>query len=181
MKLECDIVLDLLPLYAEGLLRERSRVLVEEHLEGCPACRAALAELKAPEVAVEGHVEPLKEFRRRFRRHTFTVAAISAFVTILAALFLWSFFISPSDAMGYALLSLYLILPLSSLVCSLLLGLREHWIKWTAPVLFALLASLLPLLVFGTTDLMYFLVSIVPGIVGLLIGQLIRFVRRRRK
>ena len=68
MKLECDIVLDLLPLYAEGMLRERSRVLVEEHLEGCPACRSALAELKAPEVAVEGHVEPLKEFRRRFRR-----------------------------------------------------------------------------------------------------------------
>lgn len=181
MKLECDIVLDLLPLYAEGLLRERSQALVGEHLEGCPACRAALEELKAPEVAVEGHVEPLKEFRRRFRRHTFTVAALTAFVTILVVLFLWSLFIDPGDVMGYALLSFYLILPLTCLVCALLLGLREHWIKWLAPVLFAALALLLSLLVFRTTDEIFFFVTFVPGLAGLLIGQLVRFVRRRRK
>lgn len=43
MKLNCDVIQDLLPLYEEGLCSEASRKLVEAHLAGCDRCRNQLA------------------------------------------------------------------------------------------------------------------------------------------
>ena len=45
MKLECDVIRDLLPLYAEKLASPASSALVEQHLAACPACRAELEQL----------------------------------------------------------------------------------------------------------------------------------------
>ena len=48
MKLSCEIVRDLLPLYAEELASEDSRAAVEAHLCECAGCRAELKVLKQP-------------------------------------------------------------------------------------------------------------------------------------
>lgn len=50
MKITCDVIRDLLPLYAEGLASESSKKLVEEHLAQCENCRRVLEELKKPPV-----------------------------------------------------------------------------------------------------------------------------------
>ena len=55
MKLECDVIRDLLPLYAEKLASPASSALVEQHLAACPACRAELEKLREP---VEVQTEP---------------------------------------------------------------------------------------------------------------------------
>ena len=47
-RLDHDIVQDLLPLYHDGVCSERSRAAVEEHLQTCGVCRAALAAMDAP-------------------------------------------------------------------------------------------------------------------------------------
>ena len=47
-RLDHDIAQDLLPLYHDGVCSERSRAAVEEHLQTCEACRAALAAMDAP-------------------------------------------------------------------------------------------------------------------------------------
>lgn len=46
MKLECDVIRDLLPLYAEKLASPASSALVEQHLAECPACRAELEQME---------------------------------------------------------------------------------------------------------------------------------------
>ncbi len=46
MKLECDVIRDLLPLYAEKLASPASSALVEQHLAACPACRAELEQME---------------------------------------------------------------------------------------------------------------------------------------
>ena len=43
----CSIVQDLLPLYAEDMLREETKEFVDGHLAQCAACRAELDALKA--------------------------------------------------------------------------------------------------------------------------------------
>lgn len=48
MKLECDVIRDLLPLYAEKLASPASSALVEQHLSECPACRAELEQMEKP-------------------------------------------------------------------------------------------------------------------------------------
>ena len=50
MKLECDVIRDLLPLYAEKLASPASSALVEQHLAACPACRAELEQMEKPQI-----------------------------------------------------------------------------------------------------------------------------------
>ena len=45
MKLDCEVIRDLLPLYAEHIASSASTALVEEHLESCDACREELRQL----------------------------------------------------------------------------------------------------------------------------------------
>ena len=47
MNLDCDVVRDLLPLYADGACSPASAALVEAHLAGCPACRRLHREMTA--------------------------------------------------------------------------------------------------------------------------------------
>ncbi|GBF75676.1 hypothetical protein PA598K_04097 [Paenibacillus sp. 598K] len=42
MKISCEIIRDLLPLYHDGVCSNDSKALVEEHLAYCDSCRADL-------------------------------------------------------------------------------------------------------------------------------------------
>lgn len=75
MKHNCEIVRDLLPLYAEQIASPASTALVEEHLAECPACRAELQRMEKP-VTVQPEPQadaPLKTIQialTRRRLHT---------------------------------------------------------------------------------------------------------------
>ena len=91
MKIKCDVIRDLLPLYMDGVVSDESRRLIEEHMEECDDCRRYLAELKGEEgedVSIEfkGELEPLKKLRRkeRFNRIALIVVLL-AFVAMLVA------------------------------------------------------------------------------------------------
>ena len=51
--MEHEIVMDLLPLYHDGVCSGASRMAVEAHLQNCEICREALAEMDAPLPAAE--------------------------------------------------------------------------------------------------------------------------------
>lgn len=63
MKTNCDIIRDLLPLYAEHITSEASNALVEEHLAECEACRAELEQMEQP-VPVRPEAQPDAPLRR---------------------------------------------------------------------------------------------------------------------
>lgn len=46
--MEHEIVMDLLPLYHDGVCSDKSRAAVEAHLQECDLCRKALADMDAP-------------------------------------------------------------------------------------------------------------------------------------
>ena len=50
MKITCNVIKDLLPLYKEELLSDDSKILVEKHLETCNTCKEYLINLCEPEV-----------------------------------------------------------------------------------------------------------------------------------
>ena len=90
MKLECDVIRDLLPLYAEKLASHASSALVEQHLAACPACRAELERMEKP-VPVQPEPQPdapLKNIRsslnrRRLRTMLCSFAAALALAAVL--------------------------------------------------------------------------------------------------
>lgn len=88
MKIDCDIIKDLLPLYAEGLASEKSKIAVEEHLKECEECRKVYREMSEPKPEVHYDREPAKSFQRYMKRNKrnwmFKTAIITAAVVLLA-------------------------------------------------------------------------------------------------
>ena len=48
MKYDCEIIRDLLPLYAEEIASPASTAMVRAHLEECPDCARLLAQMQRP-------------------------------------------------------------------------------------------------------------------------------------
>ena len=75
-EINCNIIRDLLPLYEDGAVSEDTAQLVREHLEGCPACREELRRLGAALPAEPEGAEPLRRFKRRWRRRQVLLSLI---------------------------------------------------------------------------------------------------------
>ena len=86
MTVNCEVIRDLLPLYADKACSESSRALVEEHLQGCPACRDFVSRLKEDEIENALHAEKesvLRYGERKFRRRSAAVgSAVSGGILI---------------------------------------------------------------------------------------------------
>ena len=78
MSKNCEIVKDLLPLYADDVCTEESRKLVAEHIAHCSECRAELEKMgKHISVKAETDVNVMKRIRKRMRIEKITVGLIS--------------------------------------------------------------------------------------------------------
>lgn len=86
MKLECDVIRDLLPLYAEKLASPASSALVEQHLAECPACRAELEQMEKP-VPVQPEPQPdapLRSIRKTLQKKSIRIAAAAVLAVLCA-------------------------------------------------------------------------------------------------
>lgn len=87
MNKDCSIVQDLLPLYAEDMLREETKEYVDGHLSQCAPCRAELAALKADVTPAPVNAQPLRDLKRQLRRKKLTAVllAVTLALTLAAA------------------------------------------------------------------------------------------------
>lgn len=98
MKINCDVVKDLLPQYYDGTLKEDTRNLVKAHLDECEECRAYLEEIKKineeldkgvmPETPRMGEIGALNKIKKRLahkRLVTVIVTIAAVFVVLLGA------------------------------------------------------------------------------------------------
>ena len=89
MRNECNIIRDLLPLYAEEMVSQDTASFVEEHLEGCDACRDELAQMRQPRAAEpEPQIAPLLNLRKKLaakRRRTIALTAVLVMALMVSA------------------------------------------------------------------------------------------------
>ena len=93
MKIPCSVVRDLLPLYAEDMIEEETRTLVDEHLEDCSDCSQKLEEIKAAaavpaENTAVDTAKPLLALKKTInkrRRITAAIAALCVFILLFSA------------------------------------------------------------------------------------------------
>ena len=87
MNKDCSIVQDLLPLYAEDMLREGTKEYVDGHLAQCEACRAELAALKADVTPAPVNAQPLRALKKQLQRKKLTAVllAVTLALTLAAA------------------------------------------------------------------------------------------------
>lgn len=89
----CDMMRDLLPLYADGVCSEESKKAVTEHLAGCEDCRKELEKMNQKiAVAADTDISAVRKIRKRIRIGKIIVAVIAAFLCIglLFAGYIWA-------------------------------------------------------------------------------------------
>lgn len=100
MKISCEIIKDLLPLYLDGVCSFDSRTMVEEHLAECDGCKAELQAMK--EVIFINNkeqnlkeAEAVKKLSRRWKKGMLKSLLQGVLITIIviaaAALVLYLF------------------------------------------------------------------------------------------
>jgi hypothetical protein len=79
MNKHCEVIRDLLPLYADDVCSETSRELIEKHIQECPECSAMLEKLRAHEIETDlrEEREQVMEYQaKRFRRRSAAVGSV---------------------------------------------------------------------------------------------------------
>ena len=184
MSLDCNIVRDLLPLCSEGMVSVETAEQVKEHLSTCPDCLRESERMKDETVhRVNDNGEEtllLKNMKKRMRRHSAAIATISALVAVTAACVVFAlFFLSPGDEMGFSLLAMYLAIPLTGFVCSLVATMKKSVVGYFLPVLFGAADSLTAFAAFGYFDFFGFALGAVPSAAGFAVGLIVRIVRKK--
>lgn len=90
MKLPCEMMEDLLPLYAEDIATNATRQAVEEHLAECEPCRTKLDGMRAERHEGETTIplEPVRKEIRKRRWHA-VIAAACAVAVVLVTVLSW--------------------------------------------------------------------------------------------
>ena len=86
MKIDCSVIRDLLPLYADEVCSEESRGLVREHLQECPDCKDMLRKLQETEIEnnLQDEKNDVVKYGTRWfkRRSTIIGATVAGFFMI---------------------------------------------------------------------------------------------------
>lgn len=86
MNKDCSIVQDLLPLYAEDMLREETKEYVDGHLAQCEACRTELTALKTEDVTPASvSAQPLRDLKQQLQRKKFTAVLLAVALALTLA------------------------------------------------------------------------------------------------
>lgn len=87
MKLNCNLVKDILPLVVEGLASEDTVKLINSHIESCPQCKEEYLELKTSKSNYKtiNKIEtiPLKKVSRRLKNQNIYIGLLSALLICL--------------------------------------------------------------------------------------------------
>jgi len=85
MRNECNIIRDILPLYAENMVSSDTAAFVEEHLKNCEACSKELERIKEPQQTRKvSDTAPLLKLSRKMKiKRMQTIALTAVFVIAL--------------------------------------------------------------------------------------------------
>ncbi len=94
MRLPCELIRDLLPLYHDGVCSEASKTVVTEHLRICDACAATLTaldvQIETPKLDAD-EAKPLKSIKKKALKRNILVGLIVFFVVLWGVLYLTIF------------------------------------------------------------------------------------------
>lgn len=84
MKVKCQVIEDLLPLYIDGVCSEESRMLVEEHLKECSLCNDRLKVQKSELIVDDNIIKENLKSKEPFKRikKSLMIRLIAALVAI---------------------------------------------------------------------------------------------------
>ena len=133
MKTQCDVIRDLLPLYADDACSEGSRKMVEEHLAECPECGSVLKKLQSKEIEEGLQMEKQDVISygiRQFKKRSATVGSTVSGVFMIPILVCLIINLTAGSAMGWFWIMLSALAVAASVIVVPILA-PENKLFWT--------------------------------------------------
>lgn len=97
MKISCNMIRDLLPLYVENMASQDTRDIVEEHLASCENCKKRLEEMRTlKELPIDTDIAPLRKIQNTLRREKLQTIIFSVMVTLVFAVVTMAYLTAPA-------------------------------------------------------------------------------------
>ena len=134
MKNSCDVIRDLLPLYADDACSEASRKIVEEHLADCPECGGMLRRLQSNEIetGLQQEKQDVIEYGvRQFKKRSATVGSTVSGMFMIPILALLIINLITGSAMGWFLIVIAALAVAASVIVVPILAPKGEKLFWT--------------------------------------------------
>mgnify|MGYP000860142885 FL=1 len=96
MKVTCNVIKDVLPLYLENMLSDDSCTMVEEHIDQCQGCKNYLNEMRTfNEMPVDRNIFPLLKIKSTLRKKKIQTAIFSMMFSIMLFVIAIAFLTAP--------------------------------------------------------------------------------------
>ncbi|PAD66143.1 hypothetical protein CHH83_25495 [Bacillus sp. 7586-K] len=97
MKISCNMIRDILPLYVEDMASQDTRDIVEEHIASCENCKRRLEEMRTPEeLPIDTDIAPLRNIQNTLRREKLQTIILSVMVTLVFAVVTMAYLTAPA-------------------------------------------------------------------------------------
>ncbi|MGV2940576.1 zf-HC2 domain-containing protein [Mesobacillus sp. LC4] len=97
MKISCNMIRDILPLYVEDMASQDTRDLVEEHIASCENCKKRLKEMRTfEEPPVDTDIAPLRNIQNTLRKKKLQTIILSVMVTLVFAVVTIAYLTTPA-------------------------------------------------------------------------------------
>ena len=132
MKINCNVIKDLLPLCCEDIASKESKELVNEHCKECSECNSYFMSMREGEIVIEDNGRSLKNFIRECKRNTIALIAIFSYAILVLAAILVG--IISKDMMGSAFLFVFRLFPIVGFFSGMVIATQKLPIKYIFPV-----------------------------------------------
>ncbi len=96
MKISCNVIRDILPLYAEDIASADTRKLVVEHISSCESCKKELDEMNiSNHTPIDIDTAPLRKLKSTLRKKKILTSLLSAMLTMVVAIVAIAYLTSP--------------------------------------------------------------------------------------
>ena len=96
MKISCNVIKDILPLYVEDLASEESRSVVEQHISSCDKCKKELEDMQSTDIPpMDTDIKPLKKARDKMKRKEYQTIIFTTAITLVIVMAIMSFLTAP--------------------------------------------------------------------------------------
>lgn len=84
-EITCNTILDILPLYADGVISEDTAEMVQDHLDGCKSCQRALDAMQSDmTLPIDLGPSSLRKYRTKRKHRKITIVCCSMVGAVLA-------------------------------------------------------------------------------------------------
>lgn len=161
MKMNCNVIRDLLPLYADKICSDESRELVDGHLTDCKACSALLQQMLCTKIETELKSERSDVILRQarfFKRRSAVAGAVIAGIFMIPILVCLIVNIAAGAALDWFFIVLASLITAASLIIVPLM-VPENKLLWTFGTFTASLLLLFGVICIYTQESWFFVAS----------------------